>query len=267
MLSSATTKTERALPGYIPPHKRDRRRAESYLKTLENRQKEKAGLEQQLEANLQKRKKFWSERGYGWLLRIDRYGDWKERLAEYRTLARERAELVEKLRQKILDLSRSPDDRDGDGLVDTDQYPDKIGQKKAKLGWMALVDEANCSGCSGHDVRNGEWVTPCQSVCPVDCISHLTPEQVAAKGNDRSVHDYVPPVQIRFDECISCDKCAQACARDAWNAITMVKTDKLEEFFGITITNKYPGRASNDIDLTKLEQLTDEQFVSLYTEI
>jgi len=166
-----------------------------------------------------------------------------------------------------VDLYRSPDDKDGDGLVDTDQYPDKIGQKKAKLGWMALVDEANCSGCSGHDVRYGEWVTPCQSVCPVDCISHLTPEQVAAKGADRTVHGYVPPVQIRFDECISCDKCAQACARDAWNAITMVKTDKLEEFFGITITNKYPGRASNDIDLTVLDRLTDEQFVSLYTEV
>jgi NAD-dependent dihydropyrimidine dehydrogenase PreA subunit len=95
----------------------------------------------------------------------------------------------------------------------------------------------------------------------------LTPEQVAAKGFDRSVHGYVPPVQIRFDECISCDKCAQACARDAWNAITMVKTDKLEEFFGVKITNKFPGRASNDVDLTVLDRLTDEQYISLYTEV
>jgi len=47
----------------------------------------------------------------------------------------------------------------------------------------------------------------------------------------------------------------------------MVKTEKLEELFGVTITNKYPGRASNDIDLTVLDQLTDEQFKSLYTEI
>jgi hypothetical protein len=45
---------------------------------------------------------------------------------------------------------------------------------------------------------------------------------------------------------------AAPATKDAWNAITMVKTDKLEEFFGITITNKYPGRASNDVDLTKL---------------
>jgi len=267
VLSGVLTTKEHALPGYIPPHKRDRRRAESYLKTLENRQKEKAALEQQLAANRLKRKEFWKQYGYGWLLRLDRYAAWKERYATYAALNRERAELTDKVRQKVLDLHRSPDDRDGDGLVDTDQYPDKIGQKKAKLGWMALVDEANCSGCSGHDVRNGEWVTPCQSVCPVDCISHLTPEQVAAKGYDRSVHGYVPPVQIRFDECISCDKCAQACARDAWNAITMVKTDKLEEFFGVKITNKYPGRASNDIDLNRLDQLTDEQYVSLYTEV
>jgi ferredoxin len=264
---SLLTKSERALPGYIPPHKRDKRRADSYLKTLENRRKEKAALEGQLEANRLKRREFWTKNGYGWMLRIDRPAAWKERYGTIAALNRERTDLTEKLRQKALDLYRSPDDKDGDGLVDTDQYPDKIGQKKAKLGWIALVDEANCSGCSGHDVRHGEWVTPCQSVCPVDCISHLTPEQVAARGYDRTVHDYVPPVQIRFDECISCDKCAQACARDAWNAITMVKTDKLEQFFGVTITNKYPGRASNNIDLTKLNQLTDEQFLSLYTEV
>ena len=47
----------------------------------------------------------------------------------------------------------------------------------------------------------------------------------------------------------------------------MVKTETLEPFFEITITNKYPGRASNDIDLTRLDRLTDEQYVSLYTEI
>jgi hypothetical protein len=47
----------------------------------------------------------------------------------------------------------------------------------------------------------------------------------------------------------------------------MVKTDKLEEFFGVKITNKYPGRASNDVDLTILDRLTDEQYISLYTEV
>ena len=58
MVSGTLTKREHALPGYIPPHKRDRRRADSYLKTLENRQKEKAALEQQLGANRLKRKEF-----------------------------------------------------------------------------------------------------------------------------------------------------------------------------------------------------------------
>lgn len=261
------TKAEHALPGYIPPHKRDRRRAESYLRTLENRQKEKAALEAQLEANRLKREGFWKLHGYGWLLRLDCYRAWRENYSAYKALKAERAGLLEKLRQKVLDLHRSPDDKDGDGLVDTDQYPGKIGQKKAKPAWIALVDPANCSGCSGHDVKHGEWVAPCQSVCPVDCISHLTPEQVKVNGYDRCVHDYVPPVQIRFDECIGCDKCAQACARDAWNAITMVRTEKLEEFFGVKISNKYPGRAPNDIEFSKLDQLTDEEFCSLYTAV
>ena len=265
MVPDVLTRHDHALPGYMPPHKRDRRRADSYLKTFETRQKEKAALETQLEANRLKRAEFWKQNGYGWLLRLDRYPAWKERHSAYQVLAEERAQIVEKLRQKTLDLNRSPEDKDGDGLVDTDQYPDKIGQKKAKPAWIALVDPGNCSGCGGHNVKHGEWVTPCQSVCPVDCISHLTPEQVKRHGYDRSVHDNVPSVQIRFDECIGCDKCSQACARDAWNAITMVRTEKIEECFGIKLTNKYPGRASNDIDFARLDQLTDEEFCSLYT--
>jgi hypothetical protein len=47
----------------------------------------------------------------------------------------------------------------------------------------------------------------------------------------------------------------------------MVRTEKLEEFFGVKLTNKYPGRASNDIDFNRLDQLTDEEFCSLYTTI
>src|SRR5574337_2025830 len=265
MVPEMLTRCEHALPGYLPPHKRDKRRADGELKTLETRAKEKAALEAQLEANRLKRAEFWKQNGYAWLLRLDRSANWRQRRAAYKLLTEERAQIVEKLRQKTIDLQRSPEDKDGDGLVDTDQYADKIGQKRAKPAWMALVDPANCSGCSGHNVKPGEWVSPCQSVCPVDCISHLTPEQVKAHGYDRGVHASVPPVQIRFDECIGCDKCAQACSRDAWNAVTMVRTEKLEEVFGIKIGTKYPGRASNDIDFTKLDQLTDEEFCGLYT--
>jgi hypothetical protein len=47
----------------------------------------------------------------------------------------------------------------------------------------------------------------------------------------------------------------------------MVRTEKLEECFGIALTNKYPGRASNDIDFTKLDRLTDEECYSLYTTV
>lgn len=267
MLPEMLTRCEHALPGYLPPHKRDKRRADSYRKTLETRRKEKAALDAQLVANRLKRAEFWKQHGYGWLLRLDRYPAWKEKQSAYKALTEERAQLVAKLRQKTMDLCRSPDDKDGDGLVDTSQYPDKIGQKRAKPAWIALVDPANCSGCGGHNVKPGEWVTPCQSVCPVDCISHLTPDQVGIHTDDRSIHDHVPPVQIRFDECIGCDKCAQACARDAWSAITMVRTEKLQEFFGVTITNKFPGRAPNDIDVSTLGQLTDKEFCSLYTTV
>ena len=90
MVTGVLTKSEHALPGYIPPHKRDKRRAEGYLKTLENRQKEKAALEEQLEANLLKRKEFWKQHGYGWLLRLDRYTSWKEKLSAYKALGRDR---------------------------------------------------------------------------------------------------------------------------------------------------------------------------------
>ncbi|MCZ7627368.1 MAG: hypothetical protein M5R38_17820 [Candidatus Methylomirabilis sp.] len=267
MVPELLTKSEHALPGYIPPHKRDQRRADSYQRTLETRQKEKAALEAQLETNRLKRAEFWKQNGYRWLLRLDGYDTWKEKRAAYKALAEERAQLVEKIRQKTIDLHRSPEDKDGDGLVDTDQYPDKIGQKRAKPAWIALVDPANCSGCSGHEVKPGGV----GDAMPVGLSSglHLAPDARAGQDAwyDRSVHAFVPPVQIRFDECIGCDKCAQACARDAWNAVTMVKTEKFEEVFEIKIGTKYPGRASSDIDFSKLDQLTDEEFCSLYTTV
>src|SRR5574337_1900136 len=79
MVPEMLTRCEHALPGYLPPHKRDKRRADGYLKTLETRAKEKAALEAQLEANRLKRAEFWKQNGYTWLLRLDRYATWKEK--------------------------------------------------------------------------------------------------------------------------------------------------------------------------------------------
>ena len=39
----------------------------------------------------------------------------------------------------------------------------------------------------------------------------------------------IPPVQIRFDECIGCVVCARVCTKMTWDAIRMIGTDTFEE--------------------------------------
>ena len=45
----------------------------------------------------------------------------------------------------------------------------------------------------------------------------------------------VPPVQVRFDECIGCQLCAKACTALTWDAIRMIKTDEFEETYDFKI--------------------------------
>ena len=55
---------------------------------------------------------------------------------------------------------------------------------------------------------------------PVNALSPGVPEGIAdwvrQAAEDAEVRAIV---RARFDECIGCDKCAQACSRDAWNAV------------------------------------------------
>ena len=89
------------------------------------------------------------------------------------------------------------------------ELPEEAHAKKTRPKVMAVVDEDNCTGCSA-----------CVPFCPVDCIEPVSKEKYNIP---------IPPVQIRFNECIGCQICAKACERLTWDAIRMIPTDVFEE--------------------------------------
>ena len=99
-----------------------------------------------------------------------------------------------------------------DHLKSVPELPASVKGKKTRPKKTAWVDEDNCTGCP---------------FCPVDCI-----EPVAI---DKHVFPPIPPVQIRFNECIGCQICAKVCTKLTWDAIRMVDTDNLEERLDIII--------------------------------
>ena len=103
-----------------------------------------------------------------------------------------------------------------DHLNTVPELPDKIATKKVRPKQTAWVDEDNCTGCQA-----------CVSFCPVDCI-----EPVSV---DKHTYPPIPPVQIRFNECIGCQICARVCTKLTWDAIRMVDTDELQDRLNITI--------------------------------
>ena len=111
--------------------------------------------------------------------------------------------------------------------ADVPDFPDKIGQKKKRPRTIAVVMEGNCTGCE-----------VCVPFCPVDCIE-LQPHSAYP---DRQI----PPVQIRFDECIGCQICVRACTKLTWDAIRMVPTDKIEKELGIQIGETYEDAIKNE---------------------
>ena len=95
------------------------------------------------------------------------------------------------------------------------ELPDPPNEKKKRPKEMAVVDEDNCTGCLA-----------CVPFCPVDCIESVPKEKYDIP---------IPPVQVRFNECIGCKVCARVCTKMTWDAIRMINIDTFEELYNITI--------------------------------
>jgi len=91
-----------------------------------------------------------------------------------------------------------------------------IAKKKKRPKFMAVVDEDNCTGCK-----------VCIPFCPVDCIEPVSDQKYEATP--------IPPVQVRFNECIGCNACFKACRQLTWDAIRMIPTGEFEQIYNITI--------------------------------
>ena len=71
-----------------------------------------------------------------------------------------------------------------------------------------------------------DYCGACVSICPVDCIEAVPKDKYDIP---------IPPVQVRFNECIGCKVCARVCTKLTWDAIRLMPTDTFEEVYEITI--------------------------------
>ena len=129
-----------------------------------------------------------------------------------------------------------------DLYADIPEFPKKIGKKKKKPRTIAVDMEGHCTGCE-----------VCVPFCPVDCIE-LEPNK---NYPDRPI----PPVQIRFDECIGCQICVRVCNKLTWNAIRMISTAEVEEKFRSLADGVIP-QARTDGLLGRLWHLEDVAHVN-----
>jgi electron transport complex protein RnfB len=107
-----------------------------------------------------------------------------------------------------------------DIYADIPKVPEKYAAKKKKPKEIAVVEPGNCTGCE-----------ICVPFCPVNCI-----EVAPAKDHpDRPI----PPVRIRYNECIGCTICARVCTKLAWDAIAMFPTEEVEAMTGMKMTEKF----------------------------
>ena len=112
-------------------------------------------------------------------------------------------------------------------LSDIPDIPEKNSKKKKRPKSLAQIVEPNCTGCE-----------VCIPFCPVDCIE-VEPAQA---WPDRTI----PPVRIRYDECIGCVICVRVCEKLAWDAIVMRPTEEIEAEEEIVIHDKWPLPTSPD---------------------
>ena len=106
---------------------------------------------------------------------------------------------------------------ESDRYKDIPPLPEKITEKKKKPRLMAVVDEDNCTGCLA-----------CVPFCPVDCIAPVPKEKYGIP---------IPPVQIKFNECIGCQICAKVCTKLTWDAIDMLPTEQFERKYQIELND------------------------------
>ena len=74
--------------------------------------------------------------------------------------------------------------------------------------------------------RQLHWCQVCVPFCPVDCIEPVNYEKYEIP---------IPPVQVRFNECIGCQICAKVCTKLTWDAIRMIPTKEFEDEYGIDV--------------------------------
>jgi len=117
----------------------------------------------------------------------------------------------------------TPIDRPYGRYKNVPNLPREIGKKRKKPTQIAVVDEDCCTGCQ-----------VCIPFCPVDCIETVPEDKYP--GPQKAP---IPPVQVRWDECIGCEMCAQACTNLTWDAIRMIPTEDFERTYGITISGEY----------------------------
>ena len=111
-------------------------------------------------------------------------------------------------------------------LAGIPEIPEKHTKKKKRPKELAQILEPNCTGCE-----------VCIPFCPVDCIELETAED----WPDRTI----PPVRIRYDECIGCVICVRVCEKLAWDAIVMRSTEEIEAEEGVVIHDAWPAPAAS----------------------
>jgi electron transport complex protein RnfB len=102
-----------------------------------------------------------------------------------------------------------------DPLKRIPDLPEKLTKKIRRPPMVAVVNDS-CTGCGN-----------CVPFCPVDCIEY-TPE--AETHGEMPI----PPVRIRYNECIGCQICVHVCDQ-IWDAIDMWPTNDVETKFAVKI--------------------------------